>query len=129
MSLTQTTGSSELPRVDLAVAVAAVALILLIVWRTAWPERIARMRANGGYVLIDNHSRHGFVVKSYDLNGDPCGEVRIAAGNRERAAACGPRSRLRIRGRDTDLTFMAAQSEAFDVVWTGQWSARPHAPY
>jgi len=116
-------------RTAVGVAIGAVVLAGGLAVATLPPQRIAALRANAGYVLVDNRSGHGFVVRAYDGEGRPCGEVRIAAGNRGRAPACDAHSDLVVIGRGRWAHFQAARTAAYEVRWNDGWTAQPHAPY
>ncbi|CAN5335625.1 hypothetical protein BH10PSE3_BH10PSE3_38920 [soil metagenome] len=102
------------------VAIVAVAGLvgLIAVIPTMELSRIERMRANGGYVLIDNRTRYGVVASTSDYSNRRCGEVVVASGNRERSPACGRWSRLRLLARGGETPPMnAAQGAVYEVRW------------
>lgn len=120
-------------RVTLAVSAGAVLLVLLMGAATVPKSRIAAIRANGGYVLIDNRTRSAVVVTTGGQNGEPCGEAKVvSAGNRGRVRACGPWSYLLVKGPGGEASaarLMAAQGQLYQVRWRGALAVEQHEAF
>ncbi|KRA59853.1 hypothetical protein ASD79_09960 [Caulobacter sp. Root655] len=109
-------------------AVVAVAVVTI----TATPGRIAAMRTNGGYVLVDNRTRNSVVIHATTDDGRLCGTVKVAAGNRGRAPVCGRETDLFVVGRGVptpDSHVVAAQNGVYQVRWRNGLSIEQHEPY
>ncbi|CAN5294327.1 hypothetical protein BH10PSE4_BH10PSE4_37020 [soil metagenome] len=117
--------------VAMGVVVVAGLIALMAVVRTMEPSRIERMRANSGYVLIDNRTRYGVLALTSDLSGQVCGKMLVPSGNRARARACGAWSRLQLRGRGGEVPLMnVAQGAVYEVRWKdGQLQAQVQDVY
>lgn len=93
------------------------ALVMLV--STVDRVRMAHLRANGSYVLIDNRTREEVVVDSRYRSGGRCmkEEKRVAAGNRARVRACSRWSALQIRhpGRLGGVSIDAEQGTVVEV--------------
>lgn len=115
------------------VGLAALAIIAILLFATASPARIAALQTNGGYALVDNRTRHAFVVASYTGEGAPCGRpVRIAAGNRERAPVCGLEADLFITGRGGPTKtahHVVGRNGVYEVRWRDGLIVVAHQPY
>lgn len=120
-------------RVTLAVLAGAMLMVFLLGAATVPKARIAKIRANGGYVLIDNRTRRAVLVVTGDKNGQPCGEAKVVrAGNRGRVRACGPWSHLLVRGPGGEAgaaRLMAAQGQLYQVRWRGALSVEQHEAF
>ncbi len=116
-------------RVTLAVGSVAVLILLLIAAATVPPPRIAAIRANGGYVLVDNRTRRAVLVVTGTENGQACGRAMVGAGNRGRVRTCGYWSRMLVQGHggeNTAARLMVAQGQVYQVRWRGVLTAEQH---
>lgn len=113
----------------IVVLVGALVLVALVGAATVPTPRIAAIRANGGYVLVDNRTRRAVVVMTGTEDGQVCGKTQIGAGNRGRVRACGVWSWMLVRGRGGDAAtarLMAAQGQVYQVRWRGALTAEQH---
>ncbi len=119
-------------RVTLGVSIGAIMVALLVGLATTSPARVAALRANGGYILVDNRTRREVIVLTGFEDGQVCGRTRIGSGNRGRVRACGAWSPMLIAGRGGDAAqarLMAGQGEVYLVRWRGTLIAEKHEPY
>lgn len=114
-------------RATIAVLVGALLIATVVGAATIPKPRIAEIRANGGYVLVDNRTRRAVVATTENENGRPCGRAHVGAGNRERVRACGAWSWMVVRGRGGEpARLMAAQGQVYQVRWRGGLQAEQH---
>jgi hypothetical protein len=116
-------------RMTIVVSAAALLVVALVGLATIPKGRIAAIRANGGYVLVDNRTRRAVVVVTGTEDGRACGKTRVSAGNRGRVRACGAWSRMLVQGQGGDFAaarLMAAQGQVYQVRRRGVLTAEQH---
>lgn len=117
----------------ISVTIGAMAAALIVGSATIPEARIATIRANGGYVLLDNRTRHGVLAVTGDLQGKHCDTKRpIRAGNRGRVRACGAWSYLWVQGPGGEpetARLLVARGRVYQVLWNGTLTVEPHDAY